>query len=208
MPLTPTVTIADRPAGRLPPNPFATRHTRPGVLPALDEHGALLDIAALADRCLALPAAAIEGPHGHGKTTISTRIIEHLGERGLPVVVVRMRSVADGGRAFLAVVRAGRGTLVCIDGWERLGRVAAAAVRLAALCRGLRLLVTAHRATGLPVVMRCTTSEPLLRALVERLPDDGGRISAADIAAAFARHGGNLRESLYDLYDRFERRIR
>jgi hypothetical protein len=119
-----------------------------------------------------------------------------------------MRSAADGGRALLAVVRVGRGTLVCIDGWERLGRMAAAVVRLAARCRSVRLLVTAHRSTGLPVVMRCATSERLLRAIVERLPDHGGRIAAADVAAAFARHRGNLRESLYDLYDRFERRIR
>lgn len=197
----------DRPAGRLPSNPFATRHTRPGALPPLDDRGNPLDIAALADRCLGLPAAAIEGPHGHGKTTLIARLVEHLGERGVPVEVVRMRSAADGGRALLAVVKAGRGTLVCIDGWERLGRIAAA-VRLAARCRGVRLLVTAHRSTGLPVVMRCATSEGLLRAIVARLPDHGGRIAAADVTAAFARHGGNLRESLYDLYDRFERRIR
>jgi hypothetical protein len=31
-------------------------------------------------------------------------------------------------------------------------------------------------------------------------------VDEADIAAAFRRHGGNLRESLYDLYDRVERR--
>jgi len=56
--------------------------------------------------------------------------------------------------------------------------------------------------------MRCETSARLFAALVERLPDHGGRIDAADVADAFARHGGNLRESLYDLYDRFECRIR
>jgi hypothetical protein len=206
--MTSPATIVDRPVCRLPPNPFATRHTRPGALPPLDDRGDPLDISALADRCLVLPAAAIEGPHGHGKTTLIARIVEHLGERGVPVEVVRMRSAADGGRALLAVVRVGRGTLVCIDGWERLGRMAAAVVRLAARCRSVRLLVTAHRSTGLPVVMRCATSERLLRAIVERLPDHGGRIAAADVAAAFARHRGNLRESLYDLYDRFERRIR
>jgi hypothetical protein len=170
--------------------------------------GEPLDIGALADRCLALPAAAIEGPHGHGKTTITARLVAHLTERGAAVVVVRVRTAADGGRALTAVVRAGRGTLVCIDGWERIGRLFAAAIRLAARCRGVRLLVTAHRATGLPVVMRCETSDRLLHAIVERLPKHGGRIGAADVADAFARHDGNLRESLYDLYDRFERRIR
>jgi hypothetical protein len=60
----------------------------------------------------------------------------------------------------------------------------------------------------MPVVLRCSTSAGLLAAIVARLPDHGGRIADADVVAAFARHGGDLRESLYDLYDRFEQQIR
>ena len=48
----------------------------------------------------------------------------------------------------------------------------------------------------------------LLRAIVAALPDHGGLIQDEDLTAAFARHGGNLRESLSDLYDRFEERAR
>jgi hypothetical protein len=66
--------------------------------------------------------------------------------------------------------------------------------------------VTSHRPTGLPLLRECETTSDLLRAIVARLPDRGGPVDEADIAAAFRRHGGNLRESLYDLYDRVERR--
>lgn len=194
--------------GRLPANPFVTRNTRPGAIAALDEQGAPLDIAALADRCLAVPAACIEAPHGHGKTTILLAVVDHLAARRIPVTVVRMRSAADGRQAVAAVLRADRAAVVCIDGWERAGRLTAPTIRFIARCRRVRLLVTAHRWTGLPVVLRCGTSARLLAALVGQLPDHGGRITAADITAAFARHGGNLRESLYELYDRFEQRIR
>jgi hypothetical protein len=40
------------------------------------------------------------------------------------------------------------------------------------------------------------------------LPDHGGLITGDDIDDACRRHAGNLREALYDLYDRFERRAR
>jgi hypothetical protein len=66
--------------------------------------------------------------------------------------------------------------------------------------------VTSHQPAGLPVLWRCETTPDLLRAIIARLPDHGGLVDDADIAAAFHRHGGNLRESLYDLYDRVERR--
>ena len=203
-PLTP----APRLAGGLPANPFATRHTRPGAIAALDHAGVPLDIAALVNRCLTVPAACLEAPHGHGKTTILLALVGQLESRGVPVAVVRLRTMQDGWWSLATVLRAVPGTLVCIDGWERVGRLFAVAIRAAARCRRVRLLVTAHRATGLPVVLRCATSPRLLAAVVERLPDHGGRITSADIADAYARHGGNLRESLYDLYDRFERRIR
>jgi hypothetical protein len=194
--------------GRLPANPFATRHTRPGAVPPLDGRGEPLDVAALADRCLTLPAAALEGPHGHGKTTTLVALVDHLATRGVPVDLVRLRTAGDGRRTLAAVLRGEPGAVVCIDGWERISRLAAVVIRLAARWRRVRLVVTTHRPAGMPVVLRCSTSAGLLAAIVARLPDHGGRIADADVVAAFARHGGDLRESLYDLYDRFEQQIR
>jgi hypothetical protein len=65
--------------------------------------------------------------------------------------------------------------------------------------------VTSHGTAGPPVLCECGTSATLLHAIVARLPDHGGRIDAEAVATAFERHGGDLRESLSDLYDHYER---
>jgi hypothetical protein len=96
----------------------------------------------------------------------------------------------------------------CLDGWEQIGGASRLGVRLLARLRGCLLLVTSHRPTGLPLELPTASSLQLLEAIVTALPDHGGLIEPADLAEAFARHRGNLRESLADLYDRFESRAR
>lgn len=188
-----------------PGNPFATRYTRPGAIPPLDRLGRPLDIAALIARLDDLGAAALEAPHGHGKTTLLLALAAALGGVRRPVTMVRVRGWKDAGAACRAVVAAPRRTAVFIDGWEQLGFLAAP-LRAAARLLRRTLLVTSHRPSGLPVLWACETTPDLLHAIVARLPDRGGPVDEADVAVAFARHGGNLRESLYDLYDRAERR--
>jgi len=51
-------------------NPFATRHTRPGGVPPLDDDGRPRDLEGLLARLGSMPAAAIVGPHGTGKSTL------------------------------------------------------------------------------------------------------------------------------------------
>lgn len=191
---------SDRPPG----NPFATRFTRPGAVPPLDCRGRPLDVAALTARLRTLPAAAIVGPHGHGKTTLLLAIAAAWAADGLPVALVRVRGWADVLKALATIARAAADALVCIDGWESLGPGRWPLRRIARLL-GRKLVVTSHGPAGLPLLHACDTSHKLLRAIVGHLPDHGGRIEAADVTTAFARHGGDLRESLCDLYDRYER---
>ena len=61
------------------------------------------------------------------------------------------------------------------------------------------LLITTHRAGRLPTLHRCATTPALLRELVAAL---GENIDDAEAARLHARHGGNLREALRELYDR------
>jgi len=191
---------SDRPPG----NPFATRFTRPGTVPPLDRRGRPLDVAALAARLRTLAAAAIVGPHGQGKTTLLVAIAAAWAADGLPVSLVRVRGCADVLPALATIARAAADALVCIDGWESLG-LGRWPLRQAARLLGRTLVVTSHGPAGLPVLHVCDTSRELLHAIVGHLPDHGGRIDAADVTAAFERHGGDLRESLCDLYDRYER---
>jgi len=193
---------------RRPCNPFATRHTRPGRLAPRDSAGDLLDLAVLAARARRLGVAALVGPHGSGKSNLLGALARRLAADGLPVETIRIRVPSDGLHLLGLVRRAPRGATLCVDGWECLGRVGAALVRWSAATRRVGLLVTCHRPFGVPTLARCETTPALLTRLVADLPDHGGLVADADIAAAFEARRGDVREALYDLYDRFERRAR
>ena len=193
-------------------NPFSTRSIRPGRVPPLDGSGRSLGVAELRvglERCGG--SAALVGPHGSGKTTLLWHLADALEARGCRVERVRLH----GGRSCIALMRAvvhgPRGGIVCIDSWERLGWPGALAARWFAAFGGLRLLVTAHRPGLLPTLWMCRTSTALLAAIVERLPQAGGLSSSerdVQVADAFRRSAGDIREALFTLYDRFEDRAR
>lgn len=188
-----------------PGNPFASRYTRPGAVVPLDCRARPIDLDCLIGRLGRLGAAAIAGPHGHGKSTLLLAVADKLAAAGTPVTLVRVRRRRDARGVAGAIAAAPRGAAVLVDGWEGLGWLGGP-LAVAARCLGRTLLVTTHRAVGLPVLWRCRTSLAVLRGIVARLPDHGGSITAADLDAAYRRHGGNLRDSLSDLYDRVERR--
>lgn len=189
-------------------NPFATRYTRPGLLPPLDLAGHPRDVSALVVTLADLPAAAIVGPHGTGKSTLLRAIAGELAATGRSAGIVQIRTRLDLLAVAAGLRLADRGTVLAIDGWERLGRPAAAAIRLLALTRGVRLLVTTHRPAWMPTLATTATSLSVLKAVIARLPDHGGLIDTADLAETYARRAGNVRDVLADLYDRFEYRTR
>jgi hypothetical protein len=194
---------------RLPANPFATRFTRPGRLVVRHHDGTLLDPGLLVETLDPLGGSvAIEGPHGSGKTTLLFAIADLLEARQRLACLVRLRSRRDARRALTVLHAAAAGSVLCVDSWEQAGYWTAAAIRRTARRRAVGLVVTSHRPTGLPLLHRGSTSPALLARLVADLPPHGGMITTDDVVAAHARHGGDLRAALFDLYDRFEARIR
>jgi hypothetical protein len=188
-------------------NPFSTRYTRPGMLPPLDIAGVPLDVGRLlAD--LRAGGVAIQGPHGHGKTTLLRAVLAAADQAGRPTSFLRVGAAGWVSRALFLIGLARPCTVIGVDGWELLPAGLPTVLRGAATCRRATIVATTHGPAGMPVLARCETSPQLLASIVDRLPAHGGRIAASDIDDAFRRHGGNLREALYDLYDRFERRIR
>jgi len=190
-------------------NPFVTRFTRPGRIESLDVTGRPVDLGELLDRLRGLGGtAAIVGPHGSGKSTLLAHLAAAIERRGERVPRVRLHSWRHARWVWNAIQDAAAGGTVCVDSWECLDVASRSVLRLAARVSGCGLLVTSHRASGMPELVRCGTSERLLRAIVRSLPGHdrwhGKLIQEFDIEAAFAMHGGNLRESLYELYDRFE----
>lgn len=192
----------------LPSNPFATRYTRPGMLAPRTVDGGGLDLGALIARMRTEPALAIVGPHGSGKTTLLAALANAVERAGRGVARVRVRGMADALHALKTIARLPSESMVCIDGWESLRWAMGPLVIRFARWRRVGLVVTSHVDRGIPVLARCATSPHLLAAIVAALPDHGGLIDGTDIDEAFWKHEGNVREALYDLYDRFERRIR
>lgn len=190
-------------AAGLPPNPFATSRTRPAAAPF-----APTGQASVAGVLLALEGTGLRGqilgPHGAGKSTLWERVAECLVSRGYAVHVVRLRGAApapDGG-----LPHRDPSAVVMIDGFERLPRWRRwwfATIR----CRGL--IVTSHRSVGLPTVARLAPmlaeARVAFRAVVGPHPTP---VTEEDLAKAFHRCGGNLRETWFDLYDLHERRVR
>ena len=150
----------------------------------------------------------IVGPHGSGKSTLLAALLAAAGLAGRRCLVVALR---DGQRRlpreFLAAARSGPLDLLAVDGYEQLGRWHR--FLLGRLCRRRRLglVVTSHRPVGLPELFRTAVDPALAWRVAERL--QGGfppLVTFADVADRLAAHGGDLRETLFDLYDLFARR--
>jgi len=99
-----------------------------------------------------------------------------------------------------------------VDSWERLGVAGGAIVQAVAWCRGCRCIATSHEAAGLPVLADCRPTPAVLRGDRRTPPRCWGMVwpdhRQAGPAQILERHGGDIREALFDLYDRFEARRR
>ena len=145
--------------------------------------------------------AAIVGPHGRGKTTL----LEDLAPR-LEALGFRIRSVMlhTGDRWLSREQReillrdAGPRDLFCVDGAEQLSRISWVSL-LAQSRKAGGLLVTSHRPGLLPTLLDCETSPELLEGIVRDLA--GPAADSWPIHTLFARHEGNVREALREMYD-------
>jgi hypothetical protein len=191
----------------LPTNPFATRWTRPGAIPFVFAGGStLLD---LVSRLQANDwRGAIVGPHGSGKSTLLAAIVPAIEAAGRRALVIRLHN----GQRRLPLTRRDfrqlRGsTVLAIDGYEQLGWWTRC--WLAARCshRGLGLLVTSHAKVRLPVIFSTVPSLSLIEQLTKNyLPNHAGLITRSDLVRAWQRHGPDVRETFFELYNVFELR--
>jgi hypothetical protein len=186
-------------------NPFgatrvlsAIRYAAPGSEPDARGSGAL----ALLPRLAALRyRVAIVGPHGSGKTTLLEDLERTLAQRGFRIVHLRLdtehRRLPGTWRSSARRLEAD--DIVCVDGAEQLGPLAWRWFRWRARRAG-GVIVTAHRSGRLATLVVCTTSVGLLDAIMRRLSPEG-LATAPPAAELFARHRGNLRDALRELYD-------
>lgn len=191
-----------------PANPFASRNLRPGAVPYFSEDPALVD--ALADRFDATRGAAqIIGPHGSGKSTLLAALVAGLRQRGWRVSLCELRA---GQRRLPAGTWSslvpGNRTLLVVDGFEQLGRLTRLWVRVRCRWRGARLLVTAHSDVGMQTLFRTTPSLAAAQAVAVRLQQWApALVTPDDVAVAYERCGGDVRETMFALYDVYESRL-
>jgi hypothetical protein len=193
-------------------NPFATRWVRPGVLPYRFSDGGNLEQVIEKLRRNRW-RGAIVGSHGTGKSTLLAELIRHFESGGHLIENMVLR---DGQRHLPAEFwdRTTRKSqcLIVVDGFEQLGWWPRR--RLLRACRrhDWGLLITAHKieaTAGLPVIHRSFGELPIVQHLIDHsLPFHGGEIHPDDVASAFRRHGGNVRETMFSLYELFEQRRR
>ena len=190
-------------------NPFCTRRVRPGAIPFRFPDGDSAE--QLLDRLRANQwRGAIVGPHGSGKSTLLATLEPLLVNAGRDVRRVtlrdRQRTLPKG---FFHYGTLNDTTLAMVDGFEQLGCLSRWMLLVKCYSRGSGLLVTAHKPVHLPEVFRPAPSLEVAQQLSRELLstcDERIEITDSDIAAAFARHPDNLRETLFALYDLFESR--
>ena len=138
---------------------------------------------------------ALVGPKGRGKTTLLDEWAIRCESRGEHVIRLRIR---EGQRSLdepqRAELRGSAGASVFLDSAEQLSAPGWWELRWRAR-HARRFVITAHRQGLLPTVRECRTSPNLLADLVRDLTGE-----LRDCAALWARHRGDVREALFELY--------
>ncbi|MEX0675957.1 MAG: hypothetical protein WD063_02700 [Pirellulales bacterium] len=185
-------------------NPFSTRFVRPGAVPYLFAPGQSAD--GLVRRLAGLGwRGQIIGPHGSGKSTLLAALAEPLARAGRRSWTV---SLHDGARRLPAgwirqAQRAGANQIV-VDGYEQLSALNRFFVKAQCRWRGWGLLASAHGDVGFPTLLLTASDPATAQALVRRLlSGEDGPITPELVAQCFAARGGNVRETLFALYDRW-----
>jgi hypothetical protein len=193
-------------------NPFATAFVRPGALPYFFEGGTSNESLIAKLRSCGW-WGQIVGAHGSGKSTLLASLLTPLEKAGRRPVCITLH---DGQRTLPLAASQISGwdarTQVVVDGYEQLGRLARWRLKSACRRHDAGLLVTAHKNVGLPHLWHTATSDGVAWQIVSRLMSEDETtsghpiISEADVLAALRRHGANIREALFELYDLYEDR--
>lgn len=144
---------------------------------------------------------ALVGPEGSGKTTLLEELAPRLQDLGFRVEMLWAR---DGRGAVAAPIGSRR--ILLLDNAELLGRTRWFWLRWRARNAG-GLVITSHRPGLLPTLLECSTTPALFGEVVSDLV---GAAEAANLrnltVQLFAKHKGNLREALRELYDLYAAR--
>jgi hypothetical protein len=192
-------------------NPFSSRYLEPGAIPFQFPAGHSLETLArrlergIVGRSFRAPMRfAIVGPHGSGKSTL----MRHLGQRLDCSVVVLHSSTAKWGAVAEAVKSVAEGRVCLVDGYEQLPVWGRALLVARSALYGVTLCVTSHRLPKFFELFWQTRVDTTVEAYVidQLLSGESPRLKASLLESeawrmSRSKRGGNLRESLFDMYD-------
>lgn len=190
-------------------NPFSTRFIRPGAIPFLFDRGDSVE--QLIERLASQQwRGQIVGPHGSGKSTLLSVLEDQLRPAGQRAW---RASLHDGQRRmpsrWKSAARSLAATMIVVDGYEQLSHLQRWLLRATCYFQGWGLLVTAHRDVGLPTLYRTSADPEIARRVVTALlADSGSHLTAEQVLEAYQLAGGNVRETLFRLYDVWESSVR
>jgi hypothetical protein len=145
--------------------------------------------------------AAIIGAHGNGKSTLLETLAPHLQTRGWNIHRLFLNSSQrDFSSATWRKINLLRERdFILLDGAEQLSFLQRNQfLRASRFAAGV--LLTAHHAGIFPTLYECRSSIRLLKTLVFQLAPDGNE-NKNFVEELFARHNGNLRDALREMYD-------
>lgn len=147
---------------------------------------------------------AIVGAEGSGKSTLMNRIADELARERRAIVRARLNDLRPRlDEGLLEEIRANPAAMVLLDGAERLDDEDWG-VLLRETRESPAVVVTAHLPTRLPTLVMCETTSQLFRTLLSELLDAARLKRLDDLPERlFAKHAGNLREAMRELYDHF-----
>jgi hypothetical protein len=191
-------------------NPFCAARLRPGTIDFVFEQGKSLE--QLVDSLAANGwRGQITGGHGTGKSTLLAALTPAIEGRGRLVLSI---TLAAGHRhlprRFLrSLARAAGLGVAAIDGVEQLHVWNRLLLKRLSQTRRVGLVVASHRSARLPRLYETAMDDSRAWSVVQRLQDGfPPHVRSDDLVERLARHAGNLREALFDLYDLYEERSR
>ena len=152
--------------------------------------------------------AAIVGPHGSGKTTLLEDLEPHLAALGFSLIRLRLDDrTRRFERGFLRDLfrNLTERDLLLFDGAEQMSRLAWRGFKRRAKRAG-GLIITSHKRGRLPTLVECETSPELLREIIRELIGGEAEARYAATEELHAKHRGNLRDALREMYDMYSER--
>ena len=145
--------------------------------------------------------AAIVGSQGSGKSTLLAELPERLNEASVQNHFVFLPQLRDQHQPMLreAITLSEQGHVLLVDGIERLSFFQRRDL-IKRTRNSAGLIVTQHHTGKLPTWIKTETTPELMTAVLVDLKLDQPEILAAG-EIAFAKHHGNIRNALRDLYD-------